>query len=108
MLINFHFIAAVEFIESQTKSFSRANREGENSEQQRLLIQAVGGTGQTQASHIQGENPDIGTSFYQMSFRATLQVATDMKVYISYYKHCLRWIITLTLGFCVFGSTLKI
>ncbi len=59
MLINYPFTAAVEFIESQTEGFSRANWERENSEQQRLLLQAAGGTGQTQTSHIQGENPNF-------------------------------------------------
>lgn len=90
MLIKSPFIAAVEFIESQTESFSGANWEGENSEQQRLLLQAAGGTGQTQTSHVQGENPNCN-SFCQMSLRGgrwtTLGVATDIKVHISSDKY---------------------
>lgn len=59
VLISSPFTAAVEFIESQTEGFGRANRERENSEQQRLLLQAAGGTGQTQTSHVQGKSPNF-------------------------------------------------
>lgn len=49
------FIVAVKSIESKTESFGGADREGEDPEQQRLLLQTACGTGQTQTSHVQGE-----------------------------------------------------
>lgn len=50
------FIVAVKSVESKTESFGGANWEGEDTEQQRLLLQAAGGAGQAQTSHIQGEH----------------------------------------------------
>ena len=46
------FIVAVKSIESKTEGFGGANREGEDPEQQRLLLQTAGGTGQAQTSYI--------------------------------------------------------
>lgn len=94
MLINSPFIAAVEFIESQTESFSGANRERENSEQQRLLLQAAGGTGQTQTSHVQGENRYFWKLILSNVSKGwlldKLGVATEFRVHISSDKHNLR------------------
>lgn len=49
------FFVAVKSVESKTESFGGADREGEDPEQQRLLLQTACGTGQTQTSHIQGD-----------------------------------------------------
>lgn len=53
------FIVAVKSVESKTKSFGGADWEGEDPEQQGLLLQVTCGTGQTQTSHIQGEHQVI-------------------------------------------------
>lgn len=50
------FIAAVKSPKSKTESSGRADREGEDPEQQGLLLQAAGGTSQTQTSHFKGES----------------------------------------------------
>lgn len=47
---------AVKSAESQTESFGGADREGEDPEQQGLLVQAAGGARQAQAGHVQGEH----------------------------------------------------
>lgn len=45
---NYHaFFVAVKFVESKTESFGGADWEGEDPEQQRLLLQTACGTGQT-------------------------------------------------------------
>lgn len=54
-IYHFLFIIAVKSIESKTESFSGADREGEDPEQQRLFLQTAGGTGKAQTSNIQGE-----------------------------------------------------
>lgn len=50
------FIVAVKSIEGKTEGFGGANWEGEDPEQQKLLIQTAGGAGQAETGHIQGED----------------------------------------------------
>lgn len=62
LLLMFCLILAVKSAESQTESFGGADWEGEDPEQQGLLLQAAGGARQTQAGHVQGEHPTTFTT----------------------------------------------